>query len=178
MLFYTIGVESEEERSKIEEIYYKYHVLMLKRANMMLQDQMEAEDAVHESFIKIIRNLKQIGEVDSSQTKRYCIVVLEHTVIDMLRKKKRQSEYLSDDMELYESQASVDPSDDMKDILIEGIKNLPILYRDVMVLRYGNQMEISEIAKCFEISEEAVRKRISRARQMLKEYCLGGERNV
>lgn len=42
LLFYTIPLEKEEDKTKMELIYNKYHKLMLGRAWQMLREQMAA----------------------------------------------------------------------------------------------------------------------------------------
>ncbi len=174
MLFYTIDVESETEKSKIEQIYEKYHLSMFKRAYQILEDQMLAEDAVHESFVKLIRNLSQVPAADSPYAKRYCLVILEHTAIDMRRKKAISREYFYTDAPHQSAVFDPNPDTPMEDLLTEAIKNLPILYRDVILLRYSADMTTREVAKCLNISEDSVRTRISRAKKMLRTYVNGG----
>lgn len=50
-------MDTQEEKSKFEELYYQYRKLMHWRAKQILTDDMLAEDAVHEAFIKIIRHM-------------------------------------------------------------------------------------------------------------------------
>ncbi|WP_231929105.1 RNA polymerase sigma factor [Brevibacillus sp. SKDU10] len=42
-------------------------------------------------------------------------------------------------------------------------------YRQVIILRYYQELEMEEIAFILQIKEEAVRKRLSRARQQIKQ---------
>ncbi|MGG3872591.1 RNA polymerase sigma factor [Brevibacillus laterosporus] len=42
-------------------------------------------------------------------------------------------------------------------------------YRQVIILRYYQELEMKEIAFILQIKEEAVRKRLSRARQQIKQ---------
>lgn len=58
MLMICLGMmDTQEEKSKFEELYYQYRKLMHWRAKQILTDDMLAEDAVHEAFIKIIRHM-------------------------------------------------------------------------------------------------------------------------
>ena len=60
MLF--LFVENENDRNKTERLYKQYKYLIFSEANKILQDKHLAEDAVHQSFIKIINNLHKIDE--------------------------------------------------------------------------------------------------------------------
>ena len=58
MFIYLMMLDTEEEKSKFEKIYFKYRQLMFQVANGILKDECLSEDAVHESFIKIMKLLK------------------------------------------------------------------------------------------------------------------------
>ena len=47
-------IENKDDRLKVERLYYKYRNLMYKEAYEILEDTYLAEDAVAESFIRII----------------------------------------------------------------------------------------------------------------------------
>ena len=57
MLIYLSMIETPESRSKFETIYETYKQLMFYIANNILHDARDAEDIVHEAFLKIIEIL-------------------------------------------------------------------------------------------------------------------------
>ena len=59
MLIYMTLIDSEEEQSKFEQIYQKYKGLMFYVANKILHNEHDAEDAIHQAFIKIAENMKK-----------------------------------------------------------------------------------------------------------------------
>ena len=63
MLIYLQAIESEEERSKFEQLYSQYRGLMYHVAMKILNNPHSAEDAVHQAFLSIIENLKKIPDV-------------------------------------------------------------------------------------------------------------------
>ena len=56
MLIYMMMIDSESDQSKFEQIYMKYKGLMFYVANDILHNEHDAEDAVHQAFIKIAEN--------------------------------------------------------------------------------------------------------------------------
>ena len=90
MLIYLQMIELSEERSKFERLYHQYRGLMLHVARQILHHDQDAEDAVHESFIKIAKNITKISEVDCPKTRAYIVIIVENTSIDILRKQKKQ----------------------------------------------------------------------------------------
>ena len=83
MLIYLQMIESEEDKSKFEAIYNKYRYLMFSVANRVLNNQYDAEDAVHQAFLSIIDNLNKVREVDCPETRSYVVIITENKVWQM-----------------------------------------------------------------------------------------------
>ncbi|HFL3113362.1 TPA: RNA polymerase sigma factor, partial [Clostridioides difficile] len=90
MLIYLAMLELEEDKVKFEKIYEKYRQIMFYVANKILKDDHLAEDAVHNAFIRIIKNIDKIDEVDSPRTKAFIVIIVERIAIDFYRKRKRE----------------------------------------------------------------------------------------
>ena len=83
-------IDTPEEKRKFTVLYEKYKFLMQKIAMDVLQDPYLAEDAVHNAFINLAKNIDNVGETDSTPTKRYLITITKNAAIDIYRKRKRQ----------------------------------------------------------------------------------------
>lgn len=59
MIVYLQMLENLSDRDKFTLLYNKYRKLMLYVANQILNNQDDSEDAVHEAFLSIIRNIKK-----------------------------------------------------------------------------------------------------------------------
>lgn len=57
--------------------------------------------------------------------------------------------------------------------LVRAIESLPTSYREVVVLRDFEELTIGEIAAKLNVSRDAVKGRLSRARALLREFLLG-----
>lgn len=66
---YLSAVVSEEERSKIELIYERYYSVMCYSAGKYLNNIWDIEDVVHNSMLKIIKNISSIDISDVEHTK-------------------------------------------------------------------------------------------------------------
>lgn len=64
---------------------------------------------------------------------------------------------------------------DMDNSVLEVLKSLPVMYRDVFLLKYSNRLENKEIAQMLRISEENVRKRIERGKIIVQNMLDGLE---
>ena len=57
MIVYLQMIETDEDKSKFEEIYQEYRNLMYYVAYKRMQHEQDAEDVVHHVFVKIAENL-------------------------------------------------------------------------------------------------------------------------
>lgn len=60
MLLYLQMLETPEEKSLFEQIYLEYRGLMYHVAYEILHNDQDAEDAVHQAFVKIVENIKKM----------------------------------------------------------------------------------------------------------------------
>ena len=63
-------IDEEDDRRKFVVLYEKYRCLMMTVASSILIDNYLSEDAVHEAFIKVAKNIDKFGDVDSIETKQ------------------------------------------------------------------------------------------------------------
>ena len=83
-------LETDEERSEFEKLYYAYRNLMFYIANNILHDQHLAEDAVSETFIKLAERFDKIlelGDINGKRTKAYVAASVKNTALNILKKK-------------------------------------------------------------------------------------------
>ena len=161
-------IQSEEDRSKFEEIYTSYRQTMFYLANRIVRDQYLAEDIVHQAFLKIIDNLDKINEINCHKTKGYIVVIVENLSIDFYRKRKRENNIFFNELELYVEDIKNNEDFMMNDVE-EAISKLPINYLTVLKLKFSHGNSNSEISEMLGISEANVRQRISRGKKMLQE---------
>lgn len=170
MITYLMSIDSQENKTKFEMIYEKYKYLMIRVARDVLKNDDEAEDAVHDAFIKIVNNMDKIGEVYSIQTKNYVVLTTKHTAIDIYRKKSQRlnNEMSVDELENVDILVSEDTIQmDEENRVICIINQLPDTYKEIFVLKYVNDYDNAEISKVLNISEATIRKRISRGKDII-----------
>ena len=168
MFIYLNMIQSEEDRSKFEEIYTTYRQTMLYVANRIVRDQYLAEDIIHQAFLKIIDNLDRINETNCHKTKGYIVVIVQNLSIDFYRKRKRENNISFNELELYVEDIKNNEDSMMNDVE-EAISKLPINYLTVLRLKFSHGNSYSEISEMLGISETNVRQRISRGKKMLQE---------
>lgn len=77
MLIYLQTIETEEDKSKFEDIYREYRGLMYYVAYKRLHHEQDAEDAVHYAFMKMAENIKIIDPV-SPKTKQLVVTIVDN----------------------------------------------------------------------------------------------------
>lgn len=170
MLIYLQIIETEEDKSKFEALYYEYRDLMYHTAYKYLKHEQDAEDAVHHAFVKIAENIKIVEPV-SPRTKRFVVTIVENRVIDMFRVRSKHPE-VSFMEELYI--VLEEPEND--NYLKQCIRQLPTIQRQVIWLKYHHGYNLHEIAKILDISLAWAQKIDQRAKTKLREiYAKGVE---
>lgn len=169
-MIYLMLIDAEDEKRKFVILYEKYRYLMFKVAHDILKDNYLAEDAVHEAFIKVAKNMEKIEDVNSNSTKRYLITITKNATIDIYRKRSTQMsrEIFVDELEENEIPHTYMETDVDSQVL-DILRSLPIKYRDVFLLKYSSKMENREIAEILRISEGNVRQRLLRGKEMIQE---------
>ena len=173
-------IDNAKDRDKMVEIYKEYRSLMLYIAQGILSDYALAEDAVSESFIKIINNIEKISEIKCHETKGYIVTVVEHTAIDILRKRKTHREDSDFELDsLPDSDVSILgrlTAEEGCDNIIKAIMSLKNSLAYVLYLHAVKGYSEKKIAEELGIKYDTVRQRLARARKKIRRI-LGGEEN-
>lgn len=165
LMLYTGMIDTPKEKSRFEKIYLAHRQAMYYAAFRILQDAHEAEDAVHQAFLRILPGLEKINEKDCHKTRAYLVIITENAAIDIYRKRRK---HIS--LEDLENMIPSYPGEEAeeKDAILQAIRKLPVPYAVVLKLRYAHGHSVGEIAAELDISEENVRQRISRAKTRLQ----------
>ena len=168
MLIYLQMIQSEEDKSKFEQIYHQYHKLMLYTAMNFLHHRQDAEDAVHHAFVKIAENITKVAEPVCPKTKAYVLVITENTCLNMLKRKDRRSR------ESLEEHRGIVAEYHGGDVLVGAILSLPPRQRQVILLKHHQGYSLREIAKMLGITYAAAVKAEQRAKEKLEKACREG----
>jgi len=81
----------KKDKNKIELLYVSYRKLMFHVANCILCDEWLAEDAVHQTFLRIIENFNKLGEFSCHKTKSYIVTMARNIAINFYNQRKRNT---------------------------------------------------------------------------------------
>lgn len=163
-----IVVPELNHEEKLAQLYRLYRAPMCRLALRVLGNDQDAEDAVHDAFESISRNLGKLSEPESRKSRGYVMVVTERKAIDLLRvRKSRES------VELDEDSVGIDfPAADGGG-LAACMAKLPARYREILLLRFVYGYSMRETAELMDIPLTTVGKLSQRAKERLYELCRG-----
>ena len=159
MIIYLQMIESDEDKSKFEQLYIMYKGLMFHVAMKILKNEFDAEDAVHQAFLSLIENLKKISDVKCPKTRAYIVIIRSRSKLV--------------DMEFWESTYGIEiplPGDHG---LADAMARLPAAYRDILLLRYYNGYSVREISSMLHIKKDTAQKQLWRAKAALQKHLKG-----
>ncbi len=153
--------KSEEE---IKELVEKYSSLIFRISYCILCNPTDAEDAVQETFLKYMTKAPEFN--DEEHKKAWLIKVASNISKNMLMFRLRRETVNIYDIE----NIGVDRNDYET---FEMIMSLPPKLKVVLTLYYVEGYKSKEIAEIIGISEEAVRKRLQKGRDLLRKEIEG-----
>lgn len=166
MIVYLQMIETQEDREKFEVIYVKFKGLMYHIAYDILNNRQDAEDAVHNAFVKIAENIAKIDDPECPKSKAFIVTITETKAIDIYRLKQRHPVVQLDENTVGIEVAYTGSSD-----LAKCVASLPPRYRHILALKYRHGYDNHEIARIMNISLANAIKLDQRAKARLRSLC-------
>lgn len=129
-----------------------------------IKDTEKAKDIVQDTFVKLWINSENVNYL---KVKSYIFTAAYHTMIDVIRKDKRMSDFENVREEKYSHSRQYS---DLSEILNEALQRLNEVQRSVIMLRDYEGYSYDEIGEITGLSESQVKVYIFRARVLLKNY--------
>lgn len=150
------------EQLNLEELVETCGDRLLRTCTLYLGDVHLAEDAVQDAFLRALGSRDRFRGDCAPETwlTRIAINVCKNYLRSPWRKRRVSITALEDC-----PAPGPEPADDT---LAKAVMELPPKYRGVVTLYYYQEWTVPEIGKALGCSENAVRMRMSRAREMLK----------
>lgn len=129
-----------------------------------VRDVEKARDIVQDTYEKM---WLKVNDVETKNAKSYMFTTAYHTMIDRIRRDKKQGDFSEVNMSglSHTSQYS-----DLKKVLDEALTKLPEIQRTVILLRDYEGYNYAEIGEITGLNESQVKVYIFRARNFLKNY--------
>lgn len=158
-------------KASLELLVQRYYKIVYAYVYRSILDKSTAYDLTQEVFIKVLNNITSY--IDKGSFKSWILMIAANQCRDHFRKKEYKTQNLSDPFEEYhESKDSISiPSILVRKKgrmqIIQKMQELPYEQREVVILRYFEDMKISEISKILQTSESTIKSRLYRGIQNL-----------
>lgn len=163
------------EKALFEIIMRRYNQRLYRVSRSILGNDTEAEDVMQDTYVRAYTNLHQFESRAKFSTWLTKIAVHESLARVRLRSRLVDMDSLTETDEVNMKFVSGAPSpaqealtETLRIVLEAAVDSLPEIYRSVFVMRDIEGMNTAETAQSMDISEEAVKVRLHRARSMLR----------
>ena len=141
----------------------RYYPAMVAVARAVLGDGHLCEDAAQEAFAKACRRLNSLKS--PSNFGAWLTAICRNEARSMLRQTPKTESLGDRDVpeKIFEQNPDVD-------LVLQAIKRLPVDARELLYLKYRNELSYEAIAELLDTTPQAVHGRLQRTRQSVKTY--------
>ena len=167
------------QKRYFDEVYQKVYRDLLRYAVIHMEQPTDAEDVLQNVFVAFYRRISRFGHLDILIPKAFLMRMLQRE-ISRWNEQSRKDENL---FSLEQEAECTDPEVQIEDLVLnrrmaetvmEAAGKLPADSYRVFVLYYGYELSTDEIARELDISREAVKTRLFRARNAVRKQLANG----
>lgn len=174
-----LAITDETDREFMKELYIQYHMTMFRMARALTDSSHDAEDAVSDACVSLIKKISFIRRLDCNVLEGYIISTMKNAAY-MLHRKKSARREADGGEEILGFIADENAAPDGRilqectiDELMGAIDQLSESGQAVIRMKYFEKFSDREIAKSLGIQEVSVRSRLTRARRRIYELLRG-----
>ena len=164
-------------REAFGQIVARYQSLVCSLAFSATGSLSQSEDLAQETFVTAWRQLRDLREPEKLRS--WLCRIARNLTYDALRQQGREPSHRAEPLEEIAESPAPEPqpaeqtiSNEEQAILWRSLEKIPEIYREPLVLFYREHQSIEAVAQNLELSEDAVKQRLSRGRKMLHEQVL------
>jgi RNA polymerase sigma-70 factor (ECF subfamily) len=154
-------------------LYNRYADRVYSKCISLLKDEMLAEDALQEIFLKIFLNLSKFGHQSKFSTWVYSVSY--NYCIDFIRRQKKDRDLFSDndiDTERYDVRDDIEDAQMLEmdlHFLQITLEKLAPDDKIVLLMKYHDDMSIKDICAALNKTESAIKMKLKRAKHRARE---------
>lgn len=167
----------EGSREAFGQIVARYQSLICSMAYSATGSLGQSEDLAQETFITAWKHLRLLRE--PSKLRAWLCGIARNRINYSLRREGRRPLTHAEPLEAIPEAAAIEPlpnehaiTREEEAILWRALETVPETYREPLVLFYRQGKSIEAVARDLELSEDAVKQRLSRGRRLLQEQVL------
>ena len=162
------------DRDAFGQIVARYQALICSLAYSATGSVRQSEDLAQETFINAWQNLAQLRE--TSKLRGWLCGIVRHRISRAFERNGREPSHSAESLEVAHELAAPEPapsdeaiSREEQAILWRSLEQIPEIYREPLILFYRENQSIERVAAALELSEDAVKQRLSRGRKLVQE---------
>ena len=156
------------DKKKLETLFKQHYRQMYRQATLLLHDDAESKDVVHDIFAQLLDDHRDLRE-DTAES--YLLTSVRNRCLNVIR--SRQIQERVEHLYLLDLDTTILPTDHLNEelkALQEGITQLdPPIYRDIILQHFRDCMTFKEIANHMGVSETTIYKHLRRALSQLRQ---------
>ena len=164
-------------RDAFGRIVARYQSLLCSLAYSATGSLSQSEDLAQETFVTAWKQLADLREPEKLRS--WLCRISRNLTYDALRKQGREPIHKAEPLEEVQESPAPEPlpsdytiSREEEAILWRSIERIPESYREPLVLYYREHQSVENVAAALDLSEDAVKQRLSRGRKLLHEQVL------
>lgn len=169
-LIETRGTETMRGANElIQDLVERHQSWLIHLAASYLRDVQAAEDCVQDVFLNAITKLDPT--LSDASMRNWLAACTANRAKSVLRSARIRRVVLTDKHDFIErGQGHLDDYAALDDSgTLTHVMNLPIKYREVVVLRYYHDLPIADMARILAVSENTVKTRLKRGKERLRQ---------
>jgi RNA polymerase sigma factor (sigma-70 family) len=172
-----VGESLSGNRDAFGQIVARYQSLVCSLAYSATGSLSQSEDVAQETFLTAWKQLAGLREPE--KLRAWLCGIARNLINNSLRKQGREPSHRAESLEEISETHSLEPlpvdqtiSNEEQAILWRSLERIPEIYREPLVLFYREHQSIEAVAQNLELTEDAVKQRLSRGRKLLHEEVL------
>lgn len=167
-VLYMDLIDDESDKITYKEFYDKYERRLFGYSMSILHNEFWAEDAVSDTFLSLAINFQKVHNSEPAKILAYTVIINRNKCYDILEKEKKHKQNATQYRSI-ENVIDLSCNDELESRYVANtIEELPLIYRDVIMLKYYYGFSVREIAKQLHLSVGGVKSRLETARKLLR----------
>jgi len=161
---YLMMLGTDGDRERFLRLHGAYEKKLYAVALRLLGDASRAEDAVQQTWLRVIEHWERVSALPWEETEGYVVTIAKNAALDLVRARRRTAA-LPEDWDM----PAPEPGETEYRRLVALVRTMPEGYRRVLELKFVEERTNREIARMLGMNESTVSTRVKRGRAMLVE---------
>ena len=157
------------DQKKLEKLFRQHYRQMYRLATMLLHDDAESKDVVHDIFARLLDDPKELKE---ETAEHYLLTSVRNRCLNVIR--SRQIQERVEHLYLLDLDTTITPTERLEEelkALYQGVGELePPVCREIIMQHFRDGITFKEIALRLSVSETTVYKHLRRALHQLRTH--------